>query len=224
MFACCDADSSSTPPLAEDALELHEKPGELVALLRLLHDPPTPPAQLPVENKFDPIRYDPTSVIPLPILLSLLFVLTDKYALDEDIAKALRVHLIAHAPAHALEVYSFATAHEMEWEANAASQYILPMASYRFEEIKMIPNVVAYHKLVRLQDFRVKAIRELLLGEEIFPHGKAKKNQPSPTHWVHFAEKSSDHDHQFFLQMQDTEHAHPTAIKRPPAGIDNVKP
>ncbi|KAF8168303.1 hypothetical protein B0H34DRAFT_55042 [Crassisporium funariophilum] len=167
MFACCDP----TTPSSKEALDLQETSGELAALLRLLHDPPLPPAQIPLENKFDPIRYDPASVIPLPLLLTLLFGLADKYSLQDSLTDALRVHLIAHAPAHPLEVYSFATLHGLERIASEASQYVQPMASYRFMDIKAIPNVVAYHKLVRLQDFRVKALRDLLLAEDIFPHG-----------------------------------------------------
>ncbi|CAA7264728.1 unnamed protein product [Cyclocybe aegerita] len=174
MFACCDTanqeTSSGSEGGEEDVLELHEKSGDLAALLRLLHDPPAPPSELPRTGKFDPIAHDPATIIPLPLLLSVLFVLADKYAVEEAIGSVLRQHLLAHAPTHALEVYGFASWHGMDWEASAASQYVLPLASYRFEEVKLIPNVAAYHKLVRLQDFRVKALRDLLLGEEIFPH------------------------------------------------------
>jgi hypothetical protein len=170
MFAFCKPGTAE----GDQDLELQEKSGELETLLRLLHDPPSPPTKLeiPANDKFRIIRYDPTTVIPLPLLLSLFFRLADKYILSDSVTDALRIHLLANAPAHALEVYSFATLHDMEWEASCASQYVLPMASYRFEEIKIIPDVVAYHKLVRLQDFRVKALRDLLLEEEIFPHGK----------------------------------------------------
>jgi len=171
MFACCDAKTLGGRE-TEQALELHEKSGELAALLRLLHDPPAPPTELPPEDTFQKVTYDPATVIPLPLLLSLLFRLADKYAINESITRALRIHLRANAPAYPLEVYGFATFHNMEWEASEASQYVLPLASYRFEEIKLIPTVIAYHKLVRLQDFRVKSLRDLLLGEEIFPHGK----------------------------------------------------
>ncbi|KAF4623965.1 hypothetical protein D9613_001631 [Agrocybe pediades] len=168
MFACCDSEKSGQQ---DEVLELQESSSELAALLRLLHDPPAPPTELPLEDKFQKVTYDPATVIPLPLLLSLLFRLADKYAINESVVATLRMHLRANARAYPLEVYGFATLHNMEWEASEASQYILPLASYRFEEIKLIPNVVAYHKLVRLQDFRVKAFRDLLLGEEIFPHG-----------------------------------------------------
>lgn len=192
MFASCDPGTRE----GEDDLELHEKSGELAALLRLLHDLPKPPTELPAESIFQPVRYDPTTVIPLPLLLSLLFKLVDKYALVDSVSNVLRVHLLAHAPAYPLEVYGFATLHEMEWEASAASQYMLPMASYRFDEITAIPGVVAYHKLVRLQDFRVKALHDLLLGEDIFPHG---------------------------MPLSDFSPTLLPARKRWPAGIDNVK-
>ncbi|KAF8887942.1 hypothetical protein CPB84DRAFT_1786471 [Gymnopilus junonius] len=167
MFACCDPQISES----EEVLELQEKGGELTALLRLLHGPLVPPAVLPQGGtRFQPTQYDPATVIPLPLLLSLFFRLADKYVLVEPIMAGLRLQLRANAPVHPLEVYGFATLHDMEWEASEASQYVLPLSSYSFEEIKLIPNVIAYHKLVRLQDFRRKALRELLLGEDIFPH------------------------------------------------------
>jgi len=115
----------------------------------------------------------------LPLLKSLLSVTAEKYTLDPEIVKVLKVHLLAHAPAHGLDVYGFASSHGLEWEACKASRYVLPLASYRFEEIKVIPNVIAYHKLLRLQDFRVKALRDLLLGEDLFPHGYGK----CQSHW-----------------------------------------
>ncbi|KAF9473316.1 hypothetical protein BDN70DRAFT_908901 [Pholiota conissans] len=170
MFALCE------PGTGEESneLELQDKSGELETLLRILHDPPFPPMKLelsPEEKLFRVTRYDPTTVIPLPLLISVFFRLADKYMLADSVTDVLKIHLVANAPAQALEVYSFASLHGMEWEASRASQYVLPMASYHFEEIKIIPDVVAYHKLVRLQDFRVKALRDLLLGEDIFPHG-----------------------------------------------------
>ncbi len=168
MFACCDSVTSSKP---ESILELQEKSGELATLLRLLHDPLILPVELPRINKFDPIQFNAATIIPLPLVVSLLSVVADKYGLDEEIVQTLRAHLEAHAPVHGLEVYGFASSNGLEWIATTASQYILPMASYRFDEIKVIPNVVAYHKIVRLQNFRVNALRDLLLGEELFPHG-----------------------------------------------------
>ena len=178
MFACCNTDT-------DQVLDLQESSGNLVVLLRLLHDPPSPPSQKPKEDKdkfdpiytfdpfdtFDPIEYDPTTVIPLP-LLSTLFELVDKYALHDTLTECLKAHLIAHAVAHPLEVYGFATLHGMDQVASHTSQYVMPVASYSYDEINLIPNVVAYHKLVRLQDLRRKALRNLILEEDIFPHGK----------------------------------------------------
>jgi len=169
MFTFCNTDTAD----AEQVLDLQESNGNLVVLLRLLHDPPSPPAQKPLKKPFDPIEYDPATVIPLPLLLSILFELADKYALHESVTECLKAHLVAHAVAHPLEVYGFATLQGMERVASHASQYVLPVASYSLGEINLIPNVVAYHKLVRLQDLRRKALRDLLLGEEIFPHGQS---------------------------------------------------
>jgi len=178
MFAFCNTDTPDT----EQVLDLQESSGNLVILLRLLHEPPSPPTQKPTQDEldsndtfdpfdtFDPIEYDPATVIPLP-LLSILFELADKYALHDTVTECLKAHLVAHAVAHPLEVYGFATLHGMGQIASHASQYVMPVASYSYNEINLIPNVVAYHKLVRLQDFRRKALRNLILEEDIFPHG-----------------------------------------------------
>jgi len=153
----------------EQVLDLQESSGNLVVLLRMLHEPPSPPSQKPTD-KFNPIEYDPTTVIPLPLLYTL-FELADKYALHDTVTKCLEAHLIAHAVAYPLEVYGFATLHGMEKIASHTSQYVMPVATYTYDEISLIPNVVAYHKLVRLQDLRRKALRNLILEEDIFPHG-----------------------------------------------------
>ena len=174
MFTCCTTDM-------EQILDLQESSGNLVVLLRMLHEPPSPPSQKPADefdpidtfdpfDTFDLIEYDPITVIPLP-LLSTLFELADKYALQETVTNCLKAHLIAHAVAYPLEVYGFATRYGMEKIASHTSQYVMPVASYSYDEISLIPNVVAYHKLVRLQDLRRKALRNLILEEDIFPHG-----------------------------------------------------
>ena len=168
----------------EQVLDLQESSGNLVILLRLLHEPPSPPCQKPKEDEFDSIdttfdpfdtfdliEYDPTRVIPLPLLFTL-FELADKYALRDTVTECLTAHLIAHAVAHPLEVYGFATLHGMEKVASHTSQYVMPVASYSYDEISLIPNVVAYHKLVRLQDLRRMALRNLIFEEDIFPFGK----------------------------------------------------
>ena len=172
MFSCCDENTrfSKLDPM----LDLHEKSGELATLLRLLHDTPPPPADMPRENDSSEslLQFNRSTIIPMPLLKSLLSVTADKYVLDPEIVRVLRAHLNAHASTDGLEVYGFASSHGLEWEACNASQYVSPLASYRLEEIQVIPNVTEYHKLVRLQHFRVKALRDLLLGEELFPHGQ----------------------------------------------------
>ncbi|KAF9459464.1 hypothetical protein BDZ94DRAFT_1171582 [Collybia nuda] len=182
MFSCCDTELSNGERAAtENQVDLHEPAGVVIALLRLLHHPPAPPT---VERCIDESeetqlssqspkirRYDPTTVIPLPILLSLLYGLVDKYALPASTAESLNGHLLAHAPTYPLRVYGFATIQGLDRIASEASQYMLPLGSYRLDEVQNIPTVDAYHKLVRLQDLRVKALRKLVLGEDIFPHG-----------------------------------------------------
>lgn len=174
MFSCCE--SLNAVPVHEDVVDLHEPASILVVLLRLLHYPPPPPALEPTEGTQPPgylpkKRYDTASVIPLPLLLSVLYRLADKYALPESTMESLNVHLIAHAPALPLPVYGYAWSHGMDCIAAEASQYIMPLASYSTAEIKLIPTVEAYHRLVRLQDLRLKVLRTLLLEEDIFPHG-----------------------------------------------------
>jgi hypothetical protein len=182
MFSCCDTSSSDDGLVStENQVDLHETAGVLIALLRLLHHPPSPPTLEPnVEESGETQlssqlpnlkRYVPTTVIPLPLLLTLLYGLVDKYALPPSTIESLNEPLLAHAPAHPLQVYGFATLQRLDRIAAEASQYLMPLASYRLDEIKNIPSIEAYHKLVRLQDLRVKALRTLVLGEDIFPHG-----------------------------------------------------
>ncbi|TFK41355.1 hypothetical protein BDQ12DRAFT_437031 [Crucibulum laeve] len=181
MFSCCEANATNaaTPAATDDTLDLHESSPILTVLLRLLHDPPAPPVRIlddeselrKIVLQLPKIRYDPMTVIPLPLLVSLLFELVDKYALSESVTETLREQLLANVPTHPLQVYGFATLHGMDRIASEATQYLRPMASYRLSDIKLIPTVEAYHKVVRLQDLRVKTLRELVLSEDIFPHG-----------------------------------------------------
>ncbi|KAJ2920273.1 hypothetical protein MD484_g107, partial [Candolleomyces efflorescens] len=169
MFSVCEPGNTS-PSGSDAAVDLHEPADVLAILLRILHDPPQPPEEVPSEDAYIK-RYNEATVIPLPLLEQVLLQLVDKYLLDESIVKALQQHLLAHAPTNGLRVYAFAVANEMPEIANIASQYVLPMAHYTLKEAKCVPTVAAYHNIVRLQDFRVQALRDLLLKEDIFPHG-----------------------------------------------------
>ncbi|KAF7306637.1 hypothetical protein MIND_00455100 [Mycena indigotica] len=172
MFSCCDASNDDS----SQVLELSEKEAELAILLRLLHTPPDPPVEfirLPRTEKVKthlPIRYDLSTAIPLPII-RLMRALADKYAIEASILKHLEPHLVAHAPEHALEVYSTAVSLGMPLVVNEASQYILPLSWYSQDEIKLIPTAISYHNIHRLQTFRVKALQDILLREPLFPHG-----------------------------------------------------
>jgi len=130
VFALC-APRSDAPPGWEEILDLHEKAGILEVLLQLLHNSPSPPVAISSDEKFSTrlpkVRFESHTVIPLP-LLSIMFELADKYAIDISLVKSLKVH----APTHPLQVYSFATLHDMESIASEASQYVLPMASYHY--------------------------------------------------------------------------------------------
>ncbi|ESK98463.1 hypothetical protein Moror_213 [Moniliophthora roreri MCA 2997] len=166
MFCCCsDTDKS---------MDLHENATTTGALLALIHRPPSQPV---ISHQSDPangllpkVIHDPATVIPLPILPSL-FALADKYSLSETITQSLREHLLAHAPNDPLRVYGLAVSFNLTSIASKASQYLQPLASYSSHQIKAIPTVDAYHRVAQLQDFRVKSLRQILLEEDIFPHG-----------------------------------------------------
>jgi hypothetical protein len=164
----------------DEIVDVFETSQTLTILLHLLHSPPQLPTVLPREDKSEDQRstsrrprdvsYDPVTVIPLPILWVVLN-LADKYMLSDLVTETLHVHLLAHAPAYPMPVYAYAVNHGLDRLAATASEYLMPIASYGWDDIKLIPNVEAYHKIVRLQDLRVKELRKLVLSEELFPHG-----------------------------------------------------
>ncbi|THV07573.1 hypothetical protein K435DRAFT_959647 [Dendrothele bispora CBS 962.96] len=168
MFSCCD---DSTSEKSEQSLDLAENSASLSLLLTLLHSPPELPIQSNHKSWDLPASLDTdSSVIPLPILPQL-FSLADKYALPDSVTKALCGHLLVHAPTNPLFVYGFAVSAGFSDVASKSCRWLKPMASYSKEEIEMIPTVEAYHKVIRLQDARVKTLKRMLLEEEIFPHG-----------------------------------------------------
>jgi hypothetical protein len=182
MFACCDLGyvtnlSNDCDP--DQILDLDEPGDVLDILLQILHFPPLPPIAHPYdtqegkhETEIRTRRHHPASIIPLP-LLPQLFHLADKYILSEAITQSLRSHLEAHSATHPLQVYGFATRRAWDTIAAEASKFLLhpPLSAYTTQEVTVIPTVEAYHRLVLLHAFRVKRLREVLLTEEIFPHG-----------------------------------------------------
>jgi len=71
-----------------------------------------------------------------------------------------------------LTVYGLSLAlGDMPHVVSESSQYILPLARYSLDEIKVVPTVGDYHNVHRLQTFRVKTLQEILVREELFPHG-----------------------------------------------------
>ncbi|KAF8649786.1 hypothetical protein AX16_005552 [Volvariella volvacea WC 439] len=202
MFSCCDESTNSN-----QVLDLPESAGSLSVLLQLLHTPPLPPRPLPdssgnasvagpddnphqqttdsqsdYQARTKPKGYDPSTIIPFP-LLKLFLQLADKYEIESSTLDVLASHLMVYAIApglaqpnlsqvDALDVYALATTYGMDAVASKASQHVKSMASYGIDEVRALPTVQAYHKLVKLQDYRVKAIRELVLSEPLFPHGE----------------------------------------------------
>ncbi|KAL0950853.1 hypothetical protein HGRIS_007611 [Hohenbuehelia grisea] len=174
MFAFCDTDSQNS----DNAVDLDEKADTLRILFRLLHDPPPPPVRLAeynveYEEKFKTQirtrKYEPDTVIPWPLLPSL-FTLADKYSLSRNVDDSLQAHLTANAPLYPLEIYGFACSNGLTPVAITASQYLAPVASYSLEDVKAIPTVMAYHKIVQLQSLRVRTLHTLLLEADVFPH------------------------------------------------------
>lgn len=179
-----------TTPQEDQIVDVHETSGVLIVLLRLLHYPLHPPVLLGSDAEDTEMSsrrpqkiYDPSTVIPLPILFSILLELVDKYALSNSIAETLHAHLLVYVPTHPLQIYGYAAAHGLEKLASRASQYLMPIASYSSQEImKEIPSIAPYHRIVQLQDLRVKELRILVLGEDIFPHGGFRSHPVYSTH------------------------------------------
>ncbi|TFK57465.1 hypothetical protein OE88DRAFT_1651200 [Heliocybe sulcata] len=173
MFLCCDTDSEVEE---NQVLKLQENACTLEALLRLLHNPPAPvltPAT--DEDEDDADTTAPTkvaNVVPLPVL-KIFLNLADKYLFSEDIVDSMHSHLAAQASLLPLEIYAYATGHGFPKLAAEASAYLLhpSLSAYTPQEISIIPTVEAYHRLVLLHYERIKQLKDLLRGEEIFPHG-----------------------------------------------------
>lgn len=177
MFSCCD----SRTTCVNEIIRLDERASNLTVLLNVLHNPPGLPVQVhshaihyrdnnsaQSNHLFQP-QYIPGTVIPLPVI-PLLLTLADKYCI-ESITETLSIHLSAHAPTDSLRVYGYAVAFNLGTVASMASQYLDPMASYGASQVAVIPTVAAYHRVLVLQNIRVQALRRILSGEEIFPHG-----------------------------------------------------
>ncbi|OBZ79789.1 hypothetical protein A0H81_00528 [Grifola frondosa] len=180
MFACCEPDFVTDMYGDDQALDLTEPSVLLDLLFRFLHSPPesyvadeTDEEDADSVASFTRIRVVfPGSAIPLPVL-SVLITLADKYALSQPLLQCLYSHLAAHASTSPLRVYGYAIGLGLDSIAAKASMYLLhpPLSEYSPEEVKVIPTADAYHRLLLLHDHRIKALREVLIGESIFPHG-----------------------------------------------------
>jgi hypothetical protein len=171
MFACCDHDNDKSGP-QEAVLDLDETEHVLSTLFRLIQQPPDPPPTVNSDGTRPRFIFDAGSIIPFPVLPSMLQ-LADKYGLPESIICSLHLHVQANASTSPLLVYAYATTHGLPKIAAEASAHLLhpPLSSYTKEDIQIIPTVTAYHELLRLHEYRKYKLRDILLNEDIFPHG-----------------------------------------------------
>lgn len=171
MFACCDHDNDKSGP-QEAVLDLDETEHVLATLFRLIQQPPDPPPTVNSDGTRPRFNFDTDSIIPFPVLPSMLQ-LADKYGLPESITCSLHLHVQANASTNPLPVYAYATTHGLPKIAAEASAHLLhpPLSSYTKEDIQIIPTVTAYHELLRLHEYRKYRLRDILLNEDIFPHG-----------------------------------------------------
>ena len=175
MFHCCDSGNAvSMADNMDQVLDLDEPAEMLNMLLSLLHAPPGLPERKPdVENsKTTSIAFEPGSVVPLPLLPRMLH-LADKYALSETLQRSLLAHMSAHVSTYPLQIYAFAMGRGLQSLAIDASKHLLHprLSAYSSKDIKIIPSPEAWQRLVLLHDVRIRGLRGILLGEEIFPHG-----------------------------------------------------
>ncbi|KAH8100520.1 hypothetical protein BXZ70DRAFT_154968 [Cristinia sonorae] len=181
MFSCCDS-GYVVDMLDEESgtLDLDESAERLSMLFQLLHNLPDPYHEEPVpKSQRDFTRVQSTlpkePAIPFPIL-PILLSLADKYALSETIVHCVHSHLAAHTSTYPLRVYGYATSLGLHDVAARASTFLLspPLSSHPTNKITALPNAQAYHKLVQLHDYRIRKLKEVLMGEQIFPHGYGK--------------------------------------------------
>lgn len=182
MFDCCDSGfAMSTADDMDHVLDLDEPAEVLNILLSLLHTPPPPPPLPQSKHKAYMKNHSTTaqgafapnySVIPFPLLPQMLQ-LADKYALSESLQQSLLAHMSSYVSVYPLEVYAFAMGRCLQPLAIDASKYLLHprLSAYSPKDIEIIPSPEAWQKLVLLHDIRIRGLREILQGEEIFPHG-----------------------------------------------------
>lgn len=171
MFSCCAQDC---PEPETKSVDIYESASAFSTLLRLLH---YPPSVYPVSDKKERgfpkyMIVNPEYAIPFPIL-PVIYDLVDKYAVFPHIVQALNSNLQAYASTFPLKVYGLATRMSLDSIADEASAFLVqpPLHTYTSEEVKIIPTAEAYHKLLKLQQYRVEKIRDILAHEQLFPHG-----------------------------------------------------
>ena len=183
MFATCES-GYVVHMLDEDeeTLDMPEPSSTLIMLFNFLHYPPEPylehrKTKELLGSDYDYTKIQPLSapseiIIPFPIL-PLLLRLSDKYRFTQENTTCLYSHLTAYASTYPLRVYGYAIELGLESVAAKTSIYLLhpPLSSYSPEDMKVIPTAEALQKLVRLHDYRIKKLGQVLDEEVVFPYG-----------------------------------------------------
>ncbi|KZT52754.1 hypothetical protein CALCODRAFT_441119 [Calocera cornea HHB12733] len=152
MFSICT-------PTDSPVIDLLEPSGTLLQLLQFIHYPPSP--------------YSAEDT-PLPVeTISSLLTLADKYQFKTHFLDTIHTHLSAHIAWFPMQVYVLATRCDIPDMADQATAYLHrpPLSKWPESIIKALPSAQAYHTVLRLQAHRMEKFREILLAEDIFPHG-----------------------------------------------------
>jgi len=152
MFSICTTSDNPT-------IDLLESSDTLVQLLQFIHYPPNP-----YSAEDSPLSVD---------TISSLLTLADKYQFKTHFLDTIHTHLSAHIPWFPMQVYVLATRYDIPDMADQATAYLHrpPLPKWPENIIKALPSAQAYHTLLRLQAHRTEKFREILLAEDIFPHG-----------------------------------------------------
>ncbi|EJU00987.1 hypothetical protein DACRYDRAFT_116836 [Dacryopinax primogenitus] len=152
MFTICTPSDNPT-------IDVLEASDALLQLLQFIHYPPNPYSA----------EDSPLSIETISSLLTM----ADKYQFKSHFLDTIHTHLSAHIPWFPMQVYALATRWNIPDMADQATAYLHhpPLSKWPESIIKSLPSAQAYHEVLRLQAHRTEKFREILLTEDIFPHG-----------------------------------------------------